>query len=166
VVTLTLAAPSARPKSSRKCQNTGNERHGTLLADSEPVPSQSKTERAVRSGVTRVEAGAFAAITVVVVAAAAVFLMPRDADAADQAARDAKRIQRVAADYRRENGSGCPTLTELERARLLPEDVRTDDPWGERFRVVCSGEDVSVTSPGRDGKPNTRDDIRVTAGAS
>jgi general secretion pathway protein G len=97
--------------------------------------------------------------------AAAVFLVPRDADAKDQAERDAKRIQRVAADYRRESGAGCPTLTELERARLLPEDARTDDPWGERFRVVCSGEQVSVTSPGRDGKPNTLDDIRVSAGA-
>jgi general secretion pathway protein G len=103
---------------------------------------------------------------VVVIAAAAVFLMPRDADAADQAERDAKRLQRVAADYRRETGNGCPTLTELERVRVLPEDVRTDDPWGERFRVVCSGAQISVTSPGRDGKPNTLDDIRVSAGAS
>jgi general secretion pathway protein G len=137
-----------------------------LLADSEPVPSQSKAERAVRSGVTRVEVGAFAVVVLVVLASAAVFLMPREADAADQAERDAKRIQRVAADYRRETGSGCPTLTELERERRLPGDVRTDDPWGERFRVVCSGEQVSVTSPGRDGKPNTVDDIRVPAEAS
>jgi general secretion pathway protein G len=152
-------------KTSRKRGYGGNEPHGTLLADSEPVPSQSQAQRAVRSGVTRVEVGAFAAITVVVIAAAAVFLMPRDADAADQAERDAKRLQRVAADYRRETGNGCPTLTELERARVLPEDVRTDDPWGERFRVVCSGEQISVTSPGRDGKPNTLDDIRVSAGA-
>jgi len=136
-----------------------------LLADSEPVPSQSKSERAVRSGVTRVEIGAFAAVAVVVVAVAAVFLIPREADARGQAERDAKRIQRVAADYRREAGSGCPTLTELERARLLPDDVRTDDPWGERFRVICSGAEVSVTSPGRDGKPNTHDDIRMSTGA-
>lgn len=125
------------------------------------MPSQSKTERAVRSGVTRVEAGAVAAVVVVLVAAAAVFLLPREADAKDRAERDAKRIQRAAADYRRDTGSGCPTLTELERARALPGDLRTDDPWGERFRVVCSGEQVSVTSPGRDGKPNTLDDIRV-----
>src|SRR6186997_2741901 len=87
------------------------------------VPSQSRSERAVRSGVTRVEAGAFAAVALIVVATAAVFLVPRDADAADQAERDAKRIQRVAADYRRENGAGCPTLTELERARVLPGDL-------------------------------------------
>lgn len=153
-------------KTSRNRGNDGNGTRGTLLADSEPVPSQSKAERAVRSGVTRVEAGAFAAIAVVVVAAAAVFLVPRDADAADQAERDAKRIQRAAEEYRRETGSGCPTLTQLERERRLPEDLRTDDPWGERFRVVCSGEEVSVTSPGRDGKPNTHDDIRVPAGAS
>jgi general secretion pathway protein G len=137
-----------------------------LLADSVPVPSQSKAERAARSGVTRVEAGALAAIVVVVLASLVLFLMPREADAADQAERDAKRIQRAAADYRRETGSGCPTLTELARERRLPEDLRTDDPWGERFRVVCSGEEISVTSPGRDRKPNTGDDIRVPAGAS
>jgi general secretion pathway protein G len=130
------------------------------------VPSQAKAERARRSGLSRIEAGAAAALLVAVVATLVLVFMPSEADAAGQAERDARRLQRVAADYVRETGSGCPTLTQLERDRRLPGDLRTDDPWGERFRVVCSGDQVSVTSPGRDRKPNTADDIRVSAGAS
>jgi general secretion pathway protein G len=130
------------------------------------VPSQAKAERARRSGLTRIEAGVAAGLLVAAVATVVLIFMPSEADAAGQAERDARRLQRVAADYVRETGSGCPTLTQLERERRLPGDLRTDDPWGERFRVVCSGDEVSVTSPGRDGKPNTADDIRVSAGAS
>lgn len=130
------------------------------------MPSQAKAERARRSGLTRIEAGVAAGLLVAAVATVVLIFMPSEADAAGQAERDARRLQRVAADYVRETGSGCPTLTQLERERRLPGDLRTDDPWGERFRVVCSGDEVSVTSPGRDGKPNTADDIRVSAGAS
>jgi general secretion pathway protein G len=137
-----------------------------LLAEPKPVSSQAQAERARRSGLTRVEAGAVATLAVAAVAVMVVIFMPSDADAADQAERDARRIQRLAADYLRETGSGCPTLTQLERDKRLPGDLRTDDPWGERFRVVCSGDGVSVTSPGRDGKSNTEDDIRVTTSES
>ncbi len=131
------------------------------------MPSQAKAERARRSGLTRIEAGVAAGLLTGLVATLVLIFTPSEADAAGQAERDARRIQRVAADYVRETGSsGCPTLTQLERERRLPGDLRTDDPWGERFRVVCSGDDVSVTSPGRDGKPNTADDIRVSTGAT
>jgi general secretion pathway protein G len=137
-----------------------------LLADLTPVPSQAKAERARRSGLSRIEAGAVAAVVVAALAGLVLIFLPSEADAAGQAERDARRIQRLAADYVRETGSGCPTITQLERDKRLPGDLRTDDPWGERFRVVCSGDEVSVTSPGRDGKPNTADDIRVSASES
>jgi general secretion pathway protein G len=133
-----------------------------LLAEPTFVSSQAQAERARRSGLTRIEVGAVTAVLVAAVAALLVVFLPSEADAAGQAERDARRIQRLAADYVRETGSGCPTLTLLERDKRLPGDLRTDDPWGERFRVVCSGDQVSVTSPGRDGKPNTGDDIRVS----
>ena len=34
-----------------------------------------------------------------------------------------------------------------------------DDPWGNRYRLVCEGKRWRVVSNGPDGVPNTEDDI-------
>jgi hypothetical protein len=78
----------------------------------------------------------------------------------DQAVGDAALIGEAARAWQREHASGCPTLTELQRARHLSQDARTEDPWGARFRVICASDSVTVSSPGPDSKSQTKDDIR------
>jgi general secretion pathway protein G len=79
----------------------------------------------------------------------------------DAAVKDASRILVAAQEWRRENGKGCPTLSQLVHEKQLDRAARMDDPWGERYRVRCTDEEVSVVSPGEDHQPNTSDDIRV-----
>ena len=45
---------------------------------------------------------------------------------------------------------------------VLAKGVRTDDPWGHRYRIQCDRARVTVHSPGSDGKASTADDIRVS----
>ena len=113
-------------------------------------------------GVTLVEAGL--AATLVAVVAGGVMLLLRPPAAAEQdeaAARDATIIHRAARSWQSEAASGCPTPSQLQHERHLSRSARTDDPWGGRFRVICTDETIAVTSPGRDGRPDTHDDIRV-----
>lgn len=102
-----------------------------------------------------------------VVGGAAAFVMgPRHtADETRSAVQSAERIRRAVLDWRTANGSGCPTLSQLEYDSALSNDTAAADPWGERFRVVCDGSQVTVRSAGRDGKPGTGDDI-VAGGQS
>jgi general secretion pathway protein G len=119
-----------------------------------------------RRGVTAFELGALVSFVALVAGAAALIVSPRlEADRRERAERDAERIQKAALEWRRENGSGCPTLTQLVKDQVLTRSSHTEDPWGGRFRVICGDDDVIVSSAGRDGKPNTEDDVQVSRGA-
>ena len=50
---------------------------------------------------------------------------------------------------------GCPTIEELP----LDRDVRLRDPWDGAFVITCDPEGPVVTSPGRDGRMQTEDDV-------
>jgi len=51
---------------------------------------------------------------------------------------------------------GCPhSLAELTEYMDTP---RTTDPWGQRYRMFCSGGLLIVASSGEDRIPNTADD--------
>ncbi|HEY6561276.1 MAG TPA: type II secretion system protein GspG [Polyangiaceae bacterium] len=123
--------------------------------------------RSKQRGVTRFE------LTVVTVAAGLVALTgllvvrPRLAAAeTDEAEKYASRIQTAAQEWRRDNGSSeCPTLSQLVHEKRLSQSARMDDPWGERYRLRCTDEEVTVVSPGEDRQPNTKDDIRVPRSA-
>jgi general secretion pathway protein G len=122
--------------------------------------------RSRQRGVTVVELGAaVAALALVGGIAAAVISPRRAANETTAAIQTAERIRKAVVDWRSENGTGCPTLSQLEYDKVLSSDARTDDPWGQRFRVLCSGDTVTVRSAGRDGKAGTRDDI-VAGGQS
>ena len=84
-----------------------------------------------------------------------------DRDRTEEAYRSAQLIRGAAESWRRENASGCPTVSVLKHEAYLESEARTDDPWGQRFRLNCGEDRVIVSSPGRDGKPNTEDDVRV-----
>lgn len=113
--------------------------------------------------VTRVEAAAV--LTTLVVIGGAIGLFSRSASAVtdrETATVDARRVLIAAQSWREQSAAaGCPTLTLLKRDGSLEADARTDDAWGERFRVVCTGEATRVVSPGRDGKLRTDDDVVV-----
>jgi len=58
-----------------------------------------------------------------------------------------------------EDGPACPSVHDLVAARkLLPG--KTADPWGRSYRVLCEEKDMHGASNGRDGKPDTPDDVR------
>jgi general secretion pathway protein G len=55
-------------------------------------------------------------------------------------------------------GSQCPTPADLVREKKL-DAKKTDDPWGNPYRIECTADGVRVWSNGRDGKANTDDDV-------
>jgi general secretion pathway protein G len=86
-----------------------------------------------------------------------------DTSSMDDAVRTATHIRNAAQSFRAEHeqDAGCPSLSQLMHEKFLEDQARTDDPWGQRFRLECSKDEVTVMSPGRDGKLRTDDDIRV-----
>lgn len=78
-----------------------------------------------------------------------------------EAITDARRILSAAEQWRFDNDDGCPTVTQLVVDRRLERDARSDDPWGNRFRIHCEPDGVAVRSPGKDGKLGTSDDVSV-----
>jgi hypothetical protein len=79
----------------------------------------------------------------------------------DLAVRDAQTIHDAVLDWRADNPQGCPTLSQLKQEKRLTSQAPTSDPWGQRYRVDCSGDSIVVVSPGRDGRAGTSDDVRV-----
>jgi general secretion pathway protein G len=122
-----------------------------------------RPSRRSRRGLTVVELGATVALLTVLLGGALLFVRPSlEADKSDAAVRDAMHIREAVLDWKdRGSPPGCPTVSQLLHEKKLEESSRLDDPWGGRFRIECSDEDVSVSSAGRDGKLGTGDDIRV-----
>jgi hypothetical protein len=56
---------------------------------------------------------------------------------------------------------GCPTISQLQVDRQLERDALTQDPWGQRFRILCKESGVEVLSAGADREFQTGDDIRL-----
>lgn len=82
----------------------------------------------------------------------------------DEAMATARRIVAAASDWRREHREvGCPTVSQLIRDHAWRREDPPDDPWGGRFRIHCSSDEVNVRSPGRDGRFETDDDVKAAA---
>ena len=102
------------------------------------------------------------AIVAMIAGSASVVLAGGSAgDDSEQAEADARSIRAAAEQWQTDNAdqSGCPTISQLVHERALDRDAPTSDPWGERFVVSCEDGAVTVSSPGRDGKRGTKDDI-------
>jgi len=83
----------------------------------------------------------------------------RDGQSSSRA--DALQIQTAAKAFRAQHTNGCPTLSSLQEEQLLSHGARSDDAWGNRFRIRCEDSDITVSSAGPDGKNNNADDIRT-----
>jgi type II secretory pathway pseudopilin PulG len=115
-----------------------------------------------RRGFTAFELGLVAGLLGIVgLGAFLVFTPVASARVGDAALQNAQTIQNAASDWRQDNPNGCPTISTLLEAKKLSPDAATEDPWGQRYRLVCEGEAIIVTSPGADGKRGTGDDVRV-----
>jgi len=111
------------------------------------------------SSKTAVGVLAAAAALVVAVGVAAHASTTAEADQAGQAAR---KILHAADAYSAGSAqAGCPTISELIESRALDDADRTEDAWGNRFRIVCDGPAPRVVSAGPDGHMGTADDVRM-----
>ena len=75
-------------------------------------------------------------------------------------------VEDYMSDHRmREPPKDLRVLLEIDRNNSEPYLVggerSLDDPWGNRYRLVCEGKRWRVVSNGPDGVPNTADDIGV-----
>ena len=72
---------------------------------------------------------------------------------------DARNIRNIATTYVALQGGDCPTVESLKSEKQLQGS--SADPWGNVFKLECTGDDVIVTSFGPDGQEGSEDDIQV-----
>lgn len=84
----------------------------------------------------------------------------RDDRSASQA--DAAQIQTAAKAFRAQHANGCPTFSSLQHEEFLNRNARSDDAWGNRFRISCEDGEIAVSSAGPDHAPNNADDIHAS----
>jgi general secretion pathway protein G len=84
----------------------------------------------------------------------------RDDKTSSQA--DAAQIQTAAKAFRAQHADGCPTFSSLQHEEFLSRNARSDDAWGNRFRISCEGGEISVSSAGPDHKPHSADDVSAS----
>lgn len=77
----------------------------------------------------------------------------------------ARQLLSAAEGWQSEHAEGCPTISQLVEDGKLSASDRTDDAWGNRFRIVCDGASTSVRSAGPDRRPGTADDMNVSHGS-
>ena len=117
-------------------------------------------------GVTTVELAAGVGVIALVATASAWFLSSSRAQKdSDTAVTSAQRVLNAAEEWKKTEGAegseGCPTLSQLQHERFLSREAPVEDPWGNRFKIQCSVEDLSVRSAGPDQKTGTSDDVRI-----
>ena len=118
--------------------------------------------RLSRRGLTRVEALIGGAIMALGIGGYQLYSTSAGAAANDhEAVTRASAIRTAAETWQQENGTSCPSISQLVHDRHLDDTQRTDHPWGENYRLSCGDDGVTVVSPGPDCKRNTGDDVRV-----
>ncbi len=114
-------------------------------------------------GVTLVEVLIVVAILSLIAGGVAIYAIPKYQQAQKDAAKtDTKTLVSVVELYKQNHigsGSACPTLEDLKNDKALRSDQNTNDPWGKPYKIVCTGDDFGVMSPGPDGKEGSEDDI-------
>jgi len=122
-----------------------------------------KQQRRHTRGVTLVEVLIVVAILSLIAGGVAIFAIPRFQQAQkDTAKTDTKTLVQVIETYKLNHpgtGGACPTIEDLKNDKALKADQNTNDPWGKPYKIVCTGEDFGVMSPGPDGKEGSEDDI-------
>jgi hypothetical protein len=111
--------------------------------------------------VSRTQLGAAAALVALSAITAVVVARASTVDPKGAALDSGRRVLGAAEAWQSENPTGCPSITELVDSGYLTADVRVDDPWGTRFRIVCSASGAGIRAAGPDTRFGTSDDILV-----
>jgi len=122
-----------------------------------------KLGRAASRGVTLVEVLIVLAIMAIIAGGATALVFPRLKESrVKQAVLSAGVIKTAAQAYQQLDNAGsdsCPTIKELVDSKQL-DAKKTDDPWGQPFKIHCEGDEISVVSAGADKKEGSPDDIK------
>jgi general secretion pathway protein G len=130
------------------------------------MTTQQRTKRLARAaarGVTLVEVLIVVAIMALIAGGVSFLILPKYKDAQIKTATtDARNIRQVATQYMAlRSGAECPSVQTLIAEKELDSSGNTEDPWGQAYKIVCEGDDISVSSPGPDKQEGTEDDIMV-----
>lgn len=122
-----------------------------------------RTNRALSRGVTLVEVLIVVAIMALIAGGVGFMILPKYREAQVKTAMtNARKIRAVATQYIALKGGGdCVTVEDLIAEKELDAEAGSADPWGGSYTIGCSGDDISVSSPGPDQKDGTEDDILV-----
>ncbi|AUX38471.1 MULTISPECIES: type II secretion system protein [Sorangium] len=118
--------------------------------------------RGLSRGVTLIEVLIVVTIMAIIAGGATLVLWPKLEAAKVRSAYTGASVIKTAADQYQNlgaGGEGCPTLQALVSAKQIDAN-KTDDPWGQPYRIKCEESEIRVYSLGKDKKENTPDDIR------
>ncbi|WP_437927523.1 type II secretion system protein [Sorangium sp. So ce291] len=118
--------------------------------------------RRLSRGVTLIEVLIVVTIMAVIAGGATLVLWPKLEAAKVRSAYTGASVIKTAADQYQNlgaGGEGCPTIQALVSSKQIDAN-KTDDPWGQPYRIKCEEGEVRVFSVGKDKKENTPDDIR------
>jgi general secretion pathway protein G len=122
--------------------------------------------KTAQRGTTLVEVLIVVAIIAMVAGGVAFFAFPKFKESQTKAATTGARVIRGAAQNWQMTNEGCPTISQLIQDKQLDKAQDTNDPWGGDYTIVCTDDDIVVTSDGADKKKGSTDDISVPKGAS
>jgi prepilin-type N-terminal cleavage/methylation domain-containing protein len=123
--------------------------------------------RAAARGVTLVEVLIVVAIMSLIATTVVVAVIPKFQKAQeDTALNSAREIRNAVVRWRATRGGDqCPTVSQLVTDKEIDTASKIDDPWGSAFKIECTDDEVTVSSPGRDKKEGSADDLAVPKGA-
>ena len=91
---------------------------------------------------------------------------PHFTDEMKKVLNSAREIRNAVVRWRATRGGDqCPTVSQLVTDKEIDTASKIDDPWGSAFKIQCTDDEVTVSSPGRDKKEGTQDDLSVPKGA-
>lgn len=124
--------------------------------------------RAIARGVTLIEVLIVVAIMSMIAAGVTVAVLPKFTEAGIKSTEtNAREIRNAVNRWRgTRGGSDCPSIAQLVQDKEIDSASKTDDAWSSPYKIVCTEDDVVVSSPGPDKKEGTKDDIVVPKGAA
>jgi general secretion pathway protein G len=122
--------------------------------------------RTAERGTTLVEVLIVVAIIAMVAGGVAFFAFPKFKESQIKAATTGARVIRGAAQNWQMTNDGCPTISQLIQDKQLDKAQDTNDPWGGDYTIVCTDDDIVVSSDGADKKKGSADDVSVPKAAS
>jgi general secretion pathway protein G len=122
--------------------------------------------KTAQRGTTLVEVLIVVAIIAMVAGGVAFFAFPKFKESQTKAAVTGARVIRGAAQNWQMTNDGCPTISQLIQDKQLDKAQDTNDPWGGDYTIVCTDDDIVVSSDGADKKKGSADDVSVPKVAS